>query len=279
MQLLLVLMALLLGACSSIMRSAQQGLATQLEAGILDHDDPETVAAGLPAYLVLIDGAISKNPSDPQLLCTGAQLYGAFAGSLVSPGERALRLSHRALKYARRAACAAKSKLCDIEQAEFESIVVTLGTLSEKDQPQLSCLAQAWAGLIQANSEDWNAIADIPKVKAMFEHLERSSKLSDGTTELYLGVLNALLPKAYGGQPESSKAFFERAIERSDGRNLMAKVLYAERYARLVFDKDLHDKLLGEVLSAPAEAPKLTLINTLAKAKAQQLLESGKDYF
>jgi len=45
----------------------------------------------------------------------------------------------------------------------------------------------------------------------------------------------------------------------------MVKVEYARRYARLVFDRPLHDRLLNEVLQAPASEPGLTLNNTLAQ--------------
>jgi hypothetical protein len=59
----------------------------------------------------------------------------------------------------------------------------------------------------------------------------------------------------------------------------MAKTLYAQYYARLVFDQELHDRLLNEVIGAPPEAPKLTLTNVLAQERAKALLASGKDYF
>ncbi len=52
------------------------------------------------------------------------------------------------------------------------------------------------------------------------------------------GILATLLPEAMGGKPEQGRADFERVIELSDGRNLMAKVLLADSYARLVFDRD-----------------------------------------
>ena len=96
---------------------------------------------------------------------------------------------------------------------------------------------------------------------------------------MYMGLLNTLLPKALGGKPEFAQKSFERAIELSKGRNLMVKVHYAERYARLVFDQELHDKLLTEVLNAEVRAHRLTLVNTLAKIKAKELLASGKEYF
>ena len=74
-------------------------------------------------------------------------------------------------------------------------------------------------------------------------------------------------------------ACFERAVELSGGRNLMAKVLFAEYYARLVFDRPLHDRLLEEVVAADPEEPGLTLSNTLAQEQARQLLDDADDYF
>ena len=59
----------------------------------------------------------------------------------------------------------------------------------------------------------------------------------------------------------------------------MSKVLYAEMYARLMFDRDLHDRLLKEALDASANAQGLTLMNVVAKKQARQLLISGDDYF
>jgi hypothetical protein len=46
-----------------------------------------------------------------------------------------------------------------------------------------------------------------------------------------------------------------------------------------VFDQELHDKLLNEVIAADPVAPGFTLMNTLAQDRARKLLESGKDYF
>jgi hypothetical protein len=59
----------------------------------------------------------------------------------------------------------------------------------------------------------------------------------------------------------------------------MAKVLYARSYARLVFDRPLHDRLLGEVLAADPQAPGLTLSNTLARDEARGLLDEADEYF
>ena len=72
---------------------------------------------------------------------------------------------------------------------------------------------------------------------------------------------------------------FERAIEISSGRNLMVSVLMAKHYARIVFDRALHDSLLQQVLEAPAEEPGLTLVNTLAQIEASNLLAESDEFF
>ena len=59
----------------------------------------------------------------------------------------------------------------------------------------------------------------------------------------------------------------------------MAQVIYAEQYAKLVFDQALHDELLRSVIAANPVAPNLTLINTLAQERAVELLAESNDYF
>ena len=88
-----------------------------------------------------------------------------------------------------------------------------------------------------------------------------------------------MLPEASGGKPEQGRADFERVVELSNGKNLMAKVLLARSYARLIFDRELHDRLCREVIDADPVAPGLTLTNTLAQGEAEALLDSSEDYF
>jgi hypothetical protein len=100
-----------------------------------------------------------------------------------------------------------------------------------------------------------------------------------GQAHMYLGVLNSILPEALGGKPEQARYHYEQAIALSKGRNLMAKTLYAERYARLMFDQELHDRLLREVLEADPTEHGLTLQNTVAQRDARRLLDDSAAYF
>ena len=76
-----------------------------------------------------------------------------------------------------------------------------------------------------------------------------------------------------------ARQFFEKAIELSDGRDLSAKVELAQTYARLVYDRELHDRLLVQVVEADPRASGLTLFNKIAQEQARELLASADDYF
>ena len=125
-----------------------------------------------------------------------------------------------------------------------------------------------------------DAIADLPKVESLLERVVALDPDHErGQAYMYLGVLNSIRPEAVGGKPELGRSYFEKAVSLSNGKNLYAKTLEAEFYARLVFNQELHDKLLNEVLAADPAAPGFTLMNTLAQQRARKLLDSGKDYF
>lgn len=271
---------LALTGCASLVSSASGKLANNLSSAILNQDDPETVQAGMPSYLLLVDSLIEGDPQNESMLLAGSKLYGAYAAAFVKEPERAKRLARKARDYSDRALCAHDAKLCNVLEKPFEEFAAAIATLKADDVPLLYTSATAWAGWIQANSSDWNAIADLAKVKAaMTRSVELDENYSHGEGHLYLGVFATLLPPALGGKPEEGRIHFERAIALSAGRDLMAKVEYARRYARIIYDRPLHDRLLQEVLDANAVEPGLTLSNVLAKRQAKELLGSAESYF
>jgi len=277
---LLLIVACALCACANIVRRATNQFADNLTTAILDQDDPGTVRDGVPAYLLLIDGIIQGDPENTGALLAGAKLYGAYAGGFVDDPARAQHLMERTYGYARRALCLRERNLCAALDAPFETYEGALAHSSAANLDALYGFASAWAGRIQANSGDYNAIADLPKLQGLLLRVVAiDPHVDDGGAYLYLGVINSIRPESLGGKPEQGKAYFEKALELSAGRNQMVRVLYAQFYARLVFDQELHDKLLNQVLAADPAAPRLTLINTLAKRRAKALLESGKDFF
>ena len=262
------------------MNSVTSKMADNLTLAILNQTDLETVGAGTPAYLLLIDGLIEGSPDNTDLLLAGSKLYASYTSAFIDDRDRAKRLADKSFAYATTALCREIADLCaalDTRPEIFHQAVV--GSRVD-DLPVLYGFATAWASWIQANSSDWDALADLPKLSILFEHcLDLNEAYDFGGAHIYLGVLETQLPPSLGGKPEKGRAHFERAIEISAGKYLMAMVLMAENYARMVFDQQLHDRLLRTVLSEPAEFPGLTLVNTLAKKQAAVLLAESGDFF
>ena len=268
----------LVSGCSALIGRATSGIASDLEHAMLDQTDPATVRDGAPAYLLMLDALIEGSPDDADLLLAGASLYGTYAGAFVDDPARAERLTDRALGYAQRAVCATDDGLCAALGQPFDAFEQSASKAD--DVAVLYGLGTAWAGWIQTRASDWKAVADVPKVETLMGRvLALDEAHADGGAHLYMGVLLTLRPAALGGRPEEGRAHFERAIELSEGRDLMAKVFFARQYARLVFDRELHDRLLGEVVAADPAAPGRTLANLLAQDEARVLLDDADDYF
>jgi len=60
---------------------------------------------------------------------------------------------------------------------------------------------------------------------------------------------------------------------------LGAKVEFARGYAKLLYERELHDRLLNEVMAADPDYDGFTLSNVLAKEQAAALLAEADDYF
>jgi hypothetical protein len=266
--------------CASLTRSATSGFANDIYLAIVNQDDVETVRDGAPAYLLAVDGLIEGAPEDREFLLSGSRLYGAYASAFVEEPARSRRMWDRALGYARRALCGELHDVCVATAGPFEEFSASLDDVGAGELPTLYGFGVAWAGWSQAHAEDWGVVADIPKVEALMERVVALDDVHDGgVAHLYLGVFYTQRPASLGGRPDRGREHFERALEISRGRTLMAKVYYARQYARLVFDRSLHDRLLYEVMEADPREPGLTLGNTLAQIQAAELLEDGDEYF
>lgn len=269
-----------LSACGQLISNAKQEFAEDLSATILSFDDPETIKKGVPAYLILISSMIRGEPENADLLESGAKLYGAYASGFTDTADSKKALANRAFDYASRAMCIRDQGFCDVKKLSYFEFERLLATIEKPQAEHLFVFVSSWAGLIEANSSDWNAVADLPKVKAGIQRvLDIDESVNNGNAHLYMAVMESLLPPTLGGKPALAKKHFDRAIEISKGHNLMAKVLYAEKYARMLFDRKLHDELLQQVIDADVGPEDQILVNTLAKQKAAELLLEADDYF
>jgi len=269
-----------ISGCGQLVSNAKKDFANDLSQTMLSYDDPETVGKAAPAYLLLVSSMIRGDPENPDLLDSGAKLYGAYASAFVEDGDSKKALAGRAFDYAGRSLCLRDTSACNVQALSFDEYKIFLQQLDATQVKSLFLYVSSWAGVIEADSGNWNKVAELPRVRAGIQRvIELDESIDNGNAHLYMAVLDSLLPPALGGKPDLAKKHFERALTISQGKNLMAKVLYAEKYARLLFNRELHDRLLNEVVAAKIDNDENRLINILARQKAKALLKSADDYF
>lgn len=290
-QLLFILIIANLTACSLAIES----FSNNLNNSVRTNNDIETIKQGLPAYIVLLNSLIESDPENEETLKSSAELLNSYAGLIsidlemnekIPEYQRVKLIKQRnilvnqSLNNAQKAICLYDDVYCNISQVKYQYLVDKLTDVDEDDIEYLYALAVSWLSWLQLNSDDWNNTAKIPHIKLLFETIVKiDDNWKQGTTFMYLGVMNSLVPESYGGKPEIAKTQFIKAYEKSSRKNLMAKVLYAEYYARLIYDEKLHNQLIEEVISTEIVKDEFLLMNTIAIEKAILLKNSAKDYF
>jgi ribosomal protein S7 len=272
-------MAVLTG-CVSMVASAGSSLAENLNVAILNQDDPPLVRDGAPAYLLMLDSFVEGAPENVAVLSAAAELYSAYGVVFVDDPVRARKLTTRGKDYGRRALCAAEEAVCGIWDSPYDEFMLGLQDVEASDVPALYTFGLSWLAWIQAHSDDFSALARLPQVQAVFQRSQQlEPRYEEANIEHFLAVLNTIRPPALGGDFDAGLQHYERALHVSAERDLSIKVDFAKYYARTMYDRELHDRLLQEVLAADPEQPGLTLFNTLAQEEAEELLASANDYF
>ncbi len=279
----LVLLGLLLPfiqACASVVASAGSGLAGNLTTAMMNQDDPAIVRDGAPAYLLMLDSFVEGAPESSAVLAAAAELYSAYGVVFVDKPLRAQRLTARAQSYGQRAICASIKELCGSWELPYEAFVEKLGFVKPKQVDVLFTYGLSWIAYIQAHGGDFAALAQLPQAEAILRRVQDlDPSYRDATVEHYLGILNTIRPPALGGNFEAGLAHFQRAMELSSGHDLSVKVDFAKYYARTLYERELHDRLLQEVLAADPKQRGYTLFNTIAQENAEELLATADDYF
>ena len=268
-------------ACTPIVSNITDNLARNLSDAVLNQEDPKIVRDGAPAYLLLLDSLVAGNPENPVILSSASDLYTSYSAIFVNDANRSKILSERALKYSKKALCISYEDSCNWDDYSFDDFNLSLDDLDMKYSDLLLTYSTSYLVYIRSHSNDWNAIARLPYIESALEYYVEKNPETENIDSVYtyLGILSTLLPPALGGDYEKGKRYFENAIEFSGDQNLSAKVEYALSYARPLYDRELHDKLLQEVISSNPVKKNYTLLNVIAKEQASSMLEDADEYF
>jgi len=278
--LLLAVVSLQCSGCAMLISNAASGFSENLSAAVLNQDDPGIVRDGVPTLLLTMDSFIEGSPDDPQLLSAGARLYATYGAVFADDPVRASRLTTRARRYAQHAMCETYEPSCTWPEANYDEFVASLHGVGKKHADMLYTYGLASLAFLRAHSSDWDSLAELPEIEALFYHyLNISDDEVNSGVYTFMGIMLTLRPPALGGEPEKAKAYFERAIAESGGKDLNAKVEYARGYAMLLYERELHDRLLNEVLAADPHQDGFVLSNVMAQEEAATLLAGADDYF
>jgi hypothetical protein len=252
--------------------------------------DLRLIREGTPSYLMLMDGMIEAWPDNDRLLIAAAQAYASYASLLLEDQDRndqekearehdAMGLYGKARKYALKSLeLRGLKKPLETPLEDFKDGLKGLG---KKDVSYIFWTATCWGSWISLNLESMEALAELPKVEALMKRsLEIDESFHYGGAHLFMGIWFSSRPKMLGGDLKKAQGHFLRALEFGKGKFLMAYIYYATYYARQALDKDLFISTLQKVLETPADIlPDLTLLNTVAQKKAQELLKRVEEYF
>jgi hypothetical protein len=243
--------------------------------------DLKLIREGMPSYLMLIDGMVEALPDNKRLLITAAQSYASYASAFIQDEDKAyaITLYAKAKEYALRAL--EQNGFNNPLSRPFDDFETGLQKMGTKDVPYLFWAASCWGSWISLNMRSMEAMAELPRVEAMMKRvLVLDETFYYGGAHIFMGVLEASKPRIAGGDLNRARDHFLKAIELGNGRFLMAKVYYANYYAKKAFDRELYISTLENVLEIPvAIVPELTLLNTVAHTKAKKMLDEVDEYF
>ncbi len=260
------------------------------------YEDTELAEGGIPASIATMEGILEIRPEDTKLRGMLAQSYGSFGfGFMEDHMEEALAKDDEAgsERFRRRAAMAytrgrqlALGNLTLWEEDDGGADGHIKKGLSawteylkkfddaEKHVSTLFWAAYCWGRYIGINRDDVNALADLPFVNALAEHLLVLDHTFMGYAPhaLHAGLIGTA-PAQLGGRPLEAKKEFELAIAATQGKNLMYMVVEAQIVAVALQDRALYKQLLTTALEAPKDIdPNKRLLNQLAKRRAERYL-------
>jgi hypothetical protein len=277
-----LILLLLFQGCSSLSIQMAAPMVESQYASINEETDPVLAEQAIPASLKMLEGLLREDPENESLLKKLSEGFCGYAFSFVEDTnpDRASRLYLRGRGFAERLLMAdgAPENLAGQNLEQFKG---TVKALNAEHLHGLYWMGQCWAGWLMLNLDDLQAFIAISKVEAILQRaLELDESYHYAGPHMLLGAFYGGRSKMLGGNSDKARSHFEKCLELTQHKFLMAQVLYAKTYAVQMQDPALFKKLLAEVMDAPADIlPEQQLGSAVAKQKAEKLLESTDDLF
>lgn len=283
-RLLFLYVVIQLSACSMAELTVKASM-PMIEGGItaLNREtDLQLAAAAMPPNIELMEGMIINAPDNEELRNYAAQAYYGYAYGFIedtSP-QRAINFYKRGLNHARYNLH--NSGLSEkILSGDLQTLQSELASLDEDDVPALFWAASNWAKWIDHNRDKPEAIADLPKAAMLMQRvIELDENFYMAGPHLFFGVYNGSRSPMLGGNFKLSEEHFEKARQFNKGKLLIVDLLQAQYLDRQKFDQqNFHQRLIKIVNTPASDATDISLINNIAKQKAEGLLKKESEWF
>lgn len=244
--------------------------------------DVEIARSAAAANLKLAEGLLRADPRNRDLAAFTAQGFAGYALAFVEAEDppRAAALYRRGKEISLAALAQDRSMATALAGSDADFATASEG-IGEDAKELLLWTAVCWGKWVDLSRTDPSAIADLPRVEALWRRL---LALDEGyyyaAPHLFLGTFYGARSPMLGGRPAEARRHFERALELTGGRFLFTRLYYAQYYARQTLDRALFEEQLGLILRAPDDLlPEMRLANTVAKQRAAELLARVDEWF
>ena len=294
------LTCLIATGCSMTRMSADQTVSIFVKAAVAydrESDLEFAEQAGL-SNLKMLEGLLEVTPDNTELLLLTSSSFARYAFGFVEERieiadeeynleerrnlvRRAVDFYERARVYGLRAIAQSRSQFPEASERGLEEFSAELKHLKKKHVPALFWTAYAWGSIINLQQDRPERLIELPKVELMMQRvLELDERFFFGGAHIFYGMYYGGRAEMLGGDPSKAKEHLERAIEISDGKYLMARVLLAKYYAVPAQDRELFERTLQEILLvSPDQFPDQRLANELAKRRARRWLKHTDEIF
>jgi hypothetical protein len=278
-----VLLVFLFSGCvQTIAVNTMGGIINTGFSAFMEESDLQYAEKALPGNLKLLEVMLKSAPDNQDFLKLASEGYSSYALGFLedTEPERAREFYRRGRDYGFRMLKheADMAKAIEGSPEDLKSVLATKGT---DEVPGAFWTGFGWGSYIYLSLTNTDAIADLPRAEAMMQFVEKKdSSFYFAGADVFLGTLYGSRPKIFGGDPEKSKAYFEKAIRLNGGKFLMTYVYYAKSYAVQIQDEQLFVELLKKVEEASLDAsPEIRLPNAIAKQKAKLLMAKKESLF
>lgn len=268
-------------------------------AGLESHFDYELVGDALPGNILQLEGVFRIVPENEQLGLTLTRAYVSYGYGWVEDEmeqvqdrgdlEEEERLMGRArLLYERGRNVGLhlmRLRNPGIDAAltgGHEGFVeyVNRNFTRPEDVPLLFWTGYAWGSAVNAGRDDPEMILSLPFARTLVERaVELDPTYYNYSGLTFLGVVNASLPEALGGNPDRARELFEQALEATDRKFFTVQFSYARTYAVGVQDRNLYIRLLREIVDGGDPEPSARLANRMTRRRAIRWLNRTDQLF